>query len=202
MQDFHHAALVSREYLWDLKNVTWLRGKYVDALSKNMERKNLVSEIIDAFEAKLTPVLSELPMQTIHGDLNELNILVEDNGFGKEITGLIDFGDMNYSCRVFDLAICMAYMALLRHQDPTNTIGIVLAGYLSKCDLTDKEIDVLYLCVLGRLVQSLVIGNYQSTVLDPGNEYLVETAKHGWTVLRKLWCLTETEVQKMLTTNS
>ena len=167
-----------------------------------MDKKNLVGEVIDAIEAKLTPILSKLPTQTIHGDLSVHNILVENVGSTKEITGLIDFGELDYSCRVFDLGICIAYMSIQRYRDPLNVMGLMFAGYLSECELTDQEVEVLYICIMARLVQSLVMGNYQATVLDPGNEYALVNAKNGWPLLRKLWSLTETEVQEIWKANS
>lgn len=48
----------------------------------------------------MLPLASSLPASVIHGDANELNILVDEDR--TRVVSLIDFGDMGYSWRVAD----------------------------------------------------------------------------------------------------
>lgn len=57
------------------------------------------------------------------------------------ITGIIDFGDIQESYYVFELAIAMTYMMLLSG-DPAAG-GLVLAGYTVNRRLPDNEYRLL-----------------------------------------------------------
>lgn len=176
----------AKEDNWDLTNLLWLQQpKYLNALS-DTKKRHLAETSLELFKMHVTPVIDKLPSQTIHSDLNESNIIIQMEKGKPILTGLIDFGDIAHSCRIFDLGNCMAYMGILTHGDCMKAMGIVRAQFLSEVTLTELELEVLYYCVIGRIVMSLVIGNYQNKVLDPENEYLLNTAKDGWDVLETL----------------
>ena len=73
------------------------------------EKATLVRSAVEDFEAEVLTVMDHLPKAYIHGDFNEQNILVdhEEGGDDKAEVELavIDFGDISYSPRVFDIAI-------------------------------------------------------------------------------------------------
>lgn len=51
----------------------------------------------------------------IHGDYNEMNIVVQRSSTNKEeykVHGVIDFGDMHSSYYLFEIAILLCYMML------------------------------------------------------------------------------------------
>ncbi|XP_065072296.1 hydroxylysine kinase-like [Rhopilema esculentum] len=185
LERFTRPSLKEKRDIWDLKNFLWLNSpQYLDAI-KNKENHCMVMKCFQLFHEHVLSVAENLPKQTIHSDINEGNIITENIDSKAMIVGLIDFGDVTYSFRVFEIAICMAYMSLLRPNDCLKDAGLVLSGYLSKEPLTDLELKVLYYCVIGRLAQSLTMGNYQYS-LDPGNEYLLLTSQTGWKVLGML----------------
>ena len=103
-----------------------------------------------------------------------------------EIFGVIDFGDSSRDCYVFEVAIAMMVMGMARDFDPFLAASHVLAGYRSKFPLNDNELGVLKLCLAARWAQSLVMGQY-TYQQDPGNLYLLSTAKSGWAILKQLW---------------
>ena len=158
-------------------------AKYLDVVSDE-KKKSLLKIVFEMFESNILAVSDRLPQQVIHSDLNEGNIIVEEKNGTPEISGLIDFGDITYSYRVFEVSICMAYLALLRPDDCIHAAGTVLAGYLSVTSLSALEYSILYHCVASRIVQSLTIGNY-SYFLNPENEYLLNTSKNGFNVLEQ-----------------
>lgn len=73
------------------------------------EKATLVRSAIEDFEAEVLTVMDHLPKAYIHGDFNEQNILVDDEEGGDNKAevelAVIDFGDISYSPRVFDIAI-------------------------------------------------------------------------------------------------
>ncbi len=172
--------------MWDLKNLLLLKQPKFLLPIKDPVKLKQVETVLELFEKHVVSVIADLPLQTIHSDLNEQNILVSTRNGRRTITGLIDFGDINHSCRVFEISICMAYIVLLKPEDFIRVSGTVLAGYLERETLTKAEFSVVYYCVIARLAMSLVIGNYQYSLKDSGNDYLLTTAKSGWSVLKHL----------------
>eukprot|EP00794_Sanderia_malayensis_P017049 gene17049-18766_t len=183
-KDFSHPALVAKHDKWDVKNflLIWT-PQYLDPI-KNQSRREKVEIAFKMFEKHVVPVLKDLPMQTIHSDISEQNIIVDKNETGRwKITGLIDFVDIRYSCRIFEIGICIAYLGQLNVSEFNWVAGNLLTGYLSEETLTELELSILYHCVLGRLVTSLVVGNYQYSLCDSQNDYLLLTQKTGWDLL-------------------
>ena len=142
----------------------------------------------------------------IHGDYNEQNTLVRPlpdqdlslppEDLQYENHGVIDFGDAFDSYLLFEIAIlCMYIMVESKIVDPLLIPGHAIAGYCEHIQLNDTEKDLLKVAMAGRFCQSLVMGAY-SYEQDPGNEYLLVTAKNGWRVFRALWTTPKEELYK------
>ncbi|XP_053620459.1 hydroxylysine kinase [Plodia interpunctella] len=186
LQNFNHSGLVSREHIWMLTKVPEL-DQFKSAV-KEQDKLELAEEVIEEFKYAVVPRLDELERGVIHGDVNEMNILVAHKPGGSEsdyrICGIIDFGDIQYSYYVFELAIAMTYVMLITG-DPKDA-GFVLAGYTVNRRLPDDEYRLLKTLISSRLVQSLVLGAY-TREQDPNNTYVSSTEKaNGWELLRKL----------------
>lgn len=98
--------------------------------------------------------------------------------------GILDFGDVQYSCYVFELAVAMTYAMLLTGE--LRAGGLVLAGYTVSRRLPEHEYRLLKTLVAARLVQSLVLGAHAAQ-LDPANAYVRSTERAGgWRLLRDL----------------
>jgi len=118
-------------------------------------------------------------------------VLVRQNEESTAVTvvGVIDFGDSEQGPYVYELAIAIMYCMLQSGVvDPLDAGGHLLAGYLSRRQraLTNAERTALWPCVAARFAQSLTMGAYTYSV-DPSNEYIVERAERGWTLLRLIW---------------
>ncbi|XP_075986078.1 hydroxylysine kinase isoform X2 [Anticarsia gemmatalis] len=186
LQNFNHSGLASREHMWMLTKVPLL-DKFKSVI-KDQERLDLVEEVIEEFKYAVVPRLDELEKGVIHGDINEMNVLVGLKPGGSNtdyrITGIIDFGDIQASYYVFELAIAMTY-AIITSGDPRSG-GFVLAGYTVNRRLPDDEYRLLKTLISARLVQSLVLGAY-TRELDPSNTYVSSTERaHGWELLKKI----------------
>ncbi|XP_076466921.1 hydroxylysine kinase-like [Babylonia areolata] len=113
------------------------------------------------------------------------------------VAGILDFQDAALTHPLYDLAMALGYIMLQATTfDPLEVGGHVLAGYATRLELPEVERRLLRTCVAGRLMQSLVLGQYSYTQ-DPGNEYLLVTAQRGWHVLHALWDTPADAVQEM-----
>lgn len=131
-----------------------------------------------------------------HGDFNDLNILVEpDAHAGYRISGILDFGDMSSGYYVFELAITIMYL-MIESPSPLEVGAPVLAGWESVIALNKAERDSLYLLVLGRFCQSLVMARHCVSLHPENEEYLMITAKTGIQHLIYLWELGKDAVDR------
>lgn len=187
LKGFHHPAYDNNKSVWSLESVPLLR-KFTFAI-QDADRNALVSTIIDAFETAVVSVFDSMEKGLIHGDFNEQNVVVGADlaDCSWDIAAVLDFGDTQHSCYLFELAICICYMMLLAaDSNPLDVGGYVIAGYSMVRPLPDVEFRILKICVSARLCQSLVMGAY-SYLQDPGNEYLLTTTQKGWDVLQLIW---------------
>lgn len=184
---FDHPAYYDHKTLWMLTSIPKLR-EFIYVV-KNSFEKQLVHDVILSFEREVLPITAQLEQGIIHGDLNEQNILVSPDG--KDIVAVIDFGDSQRNCRIFELAIVLCYMIL---QVADVEMGkYVVEGYEKIKKLSDVEKKILKTAVCARICQSLVMGAY-SHLHDSQNQYLLHTQKTGWTLLKRLWPMSHDDV--------
>lgn len=183
VKDFKSDILPKRDYIWLLRNAALTRN-YLTAV-KDESKRQLASKVLDEFEEKVLKNLNEFPQSMIHGDLNEANIFVtkKECSNSYETSGLVDFSDIDYAPRVFDISTLIIYMVL-----ETNNLSCVnkmIKSYCSIVKLSEIEMSIIELCMKGRLVQSLILGAY-SYENDPTNEYVLKTSINGWKILSEL----------------
>lgn len=172
-------------FLWNLSQVPLLK-QMVFAVDQQRSRE-VVEQTILEFEKSIVPKLGDFRRSINHGDLNDHNILLQQTSkesFVKiqdtsRISGILDFNDMSYGYYVFEVAISIMYM-MIESQEPLKAGGFVLAGFQSILPLNPAERDALFLLVMSRFVQSLVIAKYSVLQHPENEEYLMVTAKTGW----------------------
>ncbi|XP_046558185.1 hydroxylysine kinase-like [Haliotis rubra] len=191
LKGFQHSGFHGYQRKWHLDLLPLLK-KLLHVIEVNDDRQ-MIGDVIETFQSHVLDQRNNLSQGMIHGDLNAGNILVtkaaRDDRWKDEhdVSAILDYGDSSYQPYIFEAAIAMTYMSILSDNIPPQTAsGYVLAGYLTKNDLSDREIDLLKICVCARISQSLVIGAY-SFHIDPSNDYTLNTAKKGWPRLRQLW---------------
>lgn len=194
MHDFEPAAYRKHTHKWMLEKCCTIR-EYLHIITDPI-RRSMIENVLEKFETLVLSQRSNFSQGLIHGDYNENNIIVKKiNDDEYEIEGVIDFGDVNYSFTVFDLAITITYMLI--HSGQIETGKYVLSGYKSvRPDLTEAEKKILNICVQARLCQSLVNGAHAYT-LEPGNEYLLSSQKTGWGILEELYAIADEDVLKI-----
>jgi len=187
---FDHPAYHDHRTLWMLSSVPRVQ-QFMYAVKSSLDRQ-LVHDVIQSFQREVLPIMGRLEQGMIHGDLNEHNIIV--NSGGEDIIAVIDFGDSHRTCRIFELAIVLCYMIL-----QAADVGMgkhVIEGYEKLRKLTDLEKKILKVSVCARMCQSLVMGAY-SHLHEPDNQYLLNTQKAGWTLLKRLWPMRQNDVMQV-----
>ncbi|CAB3366435.1 Hypothetical predicted protein [Cloeon dipterum] len=199
LEDFQNAAYENHSTIWALDSAP----KLVDFLFAVTEedKKKLVADVIAAFNDRVMPLIETLPKGMIHGDFNEHNILVRKHSEKWVSDGLLDFGDSQYNCYLFEVALAACYMMLQAKESltPVHAGTLVVAGYHKLRPLSATELGLMRVCICARLCQSLVMGLY-SHAQDPTNTYVLQTAKSGsgWTVLEKTWQISDEQFAKSL----
>ena len=196
LKTFHHEAYDSRQYVWFMSSMPQVK-KFLHAV-QDEDRKKMCEEIFDAFiDQVLDKSMSQLEVGIIHGDFNEQNILVrpiKDDPNEYEVFSVIDFGDSQKNPLIFELGITTMYMMTqCKVIDPNDVGGHVMAGYQTVRTLPDIEKEILRVTVAARYAQSLVMGAY-TYMQDPSNDYVLITAKNGWTQLKNFWNLSQSDL--------
>ncbi|KRT82104.1 phosphotransferase, partial [Oryctes borbonicus] len=153
MKKFHNPVYDSHRTIWMMESVPDLK-KFLFAV-KDRDRRCIVEEIIEEFEEKVLTTVDKLDKGMIHGDFNEQNILVEKIDDEWRMKSILDFGDSQHSCYLFELAITMAYVMILRRC--MNAGGHVLGGFQKVRKVPEEELNLLKICIEARICQSLVM---------------------------------------------
>ncbi len=180
LKPYTHPAM-AEPHEWDLKHAATVRPRTV--FIPELERRALVERFFEIFARDVAPVLPALRHQVIHGDGNEHNVLVETDAPDR-IAGVIDFGDLGYTCTVCEPAIVAAY-GILGQADPLAAATQIVAGYHTEWPLTDAEIRVLFPLMALRLCVS-VTQSAHGLRDGPENAYRQATAGPAWAVLEQL----------------
>jgi 4-aminobutyrate aminotransferase-like enzyme/Ser/Thr protein kinase RdoA (MazF antagonist) len=169
---FDHPA-IHRDFYWDLSKARGIVESRSHALDDD-EISGASARLGHEFDRRIKPLLARLPLGTVHGDLNDNNILVAlgsgSSGAEHRVSGIVDFGDMVHSYRVGDLAIAVAY-AMLGSDDPLSVAAEVARGYAERARLTDDEMAALFGLAALRLCASACIAADQQRE-RPDNAYL------------------------------
>lgn len=195
MEHPHLSVLQREKFIWNLSNIPLLEP-HVHLINDDHVRE-VVKSVMEQFKTFVLPKLSAFRKCINHGDFNDLNVLVQpDNTNGYRISGILDFGDMSSGFYIYELAITIMYM-MIEHPEPLEVGGPVLAGWESIIPLNKGERDALYLLVLTRFCQSLVLARHSVTLQPENEEYLMTTAKTGIRILCQLWERGREEVERM-----
>ncbi|KAJ8374260.1 hypothetical protein SKAU_G00048400 [Synaphobranchus kaupii] len=179
------SALQRKNWLWNPANLPMLEP-YLQTYEGEHE-KQVVKDVMKMFETQVLVNMSSFRKCINHGDFSDLNILVEpDATTGYRITGILDFGNMSNGYYIFELAITIMYM-MIESQSPLEVGGAVLAGWESSFPLNKAERDALFVLVLARFCQSLVIAQHSVTLYPENKDYLMITSHKGKHHLSQLW---------------
>tara|TARA_B110000116_G_scaffold227981_1_gene209166 strand:- start:4763 stop:7834 length:3072 start_codon:yes stop_codon:yes gene_type:complete len=173
-------------FAWDLTNASKVISANIDYID-NADHKRLLEKICRNLETEIQPILQELPSSLLHNDANDHNILVgPTSAEGRNVLGILDFGDMIYGPCIYDLAISSAY-AQMGSNDPLSVITTLVQAYNEVQPLSETELEVLFPLICARLAVSVSLSarhlheNKNNT--DP---YLTVSQQAAWESLNSL----------------
>ena len=172
------------DFAWDLTNASKVITANLD-YTIDISQKHLLEKLSEHLETNVQPILHELPKSLLHNDANDHNILVgPPSTEGRQILGIIDFGDMIYGPAIYDLAITAAY-AQMGTNDPLSTIINLVQAYNEIQPLNSAELEILFPLICARLAvsASLSAAHIHDNNRDP---YLTISQQAAWESLRSL----------------
>ncbi len=183
LEGFDHAG-TNRTLEWDLRHAADTVATRIDAIDPG-EPRRLVDNAMRHFAEVAEPAFDALRHSVIHGDGNDYNLIVGgDPAPAPGIVGIIDFGDLVRSATVIEVAVGATY-ALMGKADPLAAMAQVVAGYHAEYPLTDKEIEVLFALIRGRLSVSVTMAAWQAQ-RGRTEAYLSVSQEPAWEALRRL----------------
>jgi len=167
------------DFHWDVRSIDLTKSSltFID----NENDKKTIRYFLDAYKSNVEINDLKLTKMFIHNDGNDHNILIDKNG---SFNGIIDFGDMVYSYRAAEPAICMAYVALGKGGS-FSSMANILKGYHSKFPLNNIELEAITYISLMRLCISVTMAAWR-TKLFPSNKYLLISQERAWNYLREM----------------
>ncbi len=166
MRGFFHAAVGSRELLWDVRLTPRLRP-HVSLLPEADRAK--VDRSLDEFEEGCLPRLPALRAQIQHADLHGHNLILAADG---NPAAIIDFGDMIHGPLIQELAGAMSDFSTAANFAQSSTS--LLRGYSSITGLEDDEIAHLYDLMLMRVIGAALIVAYRRQETPGAADYLAD----------------------------
>jgi 4-aminobutyrate aminotransferase-like enzyme/Ser/Thr protein kinase RdoA (MazF antagonist) len=174
------AELPQRELQWDLRHaeeVVTRLAPYVGVPGGSEAVQRAAAEAGGA----LVAVTQALPVQPIHGDLTDDNVVAvtDDDGRLRPV-GVIDFGDLVQSWAVGELAVTLSSVLAYAGDDLARLLPAVRA-FDAVRPLSDAELAALWPLTVLRAAALMVSGQHQASI-DRGNEYAAKNLDREWQI--------------------
>lgn len=178
LSDFE-APGVERPHQWDLRQSRSVLPELFGHLDDPALRSRLEAIAHRAWEA-LAPLEDDLPVQAVHGDLTDDNVVWSDP-IRRTPDGVIDLGDLNRTWPVGGLAI--TFSSLLHHDGVDLPAAVrALQAYHRRRPLSSGEASAFWPLVVLRAVH-LVASGHHVVSREPGNAYAAENLQHEEAIL-------------------
>ncbi|PZX17173.1 Ser/Thr protein kinase RdoA (MazF antagonist) [Palleronia aestuarii] len=172
LADFRHPADGHRT-TWDLARAGELRDLPVRFPEAAQSRR--VARALAAFDERVT---ADLPRQVVHNDMNTDNVLMDPRDPAR-VSGIIDFGDMVRTARVFDAAIGAAHQ-MGRSEDPLDPACAFLSGFSAERPLDEAEITLLPAAIEARMAMRVLIPQARADRLPERRAYILRNSSDVW----------------------
>ncbi len=140
---FSHPGAI-RDSEWDLRAAGAVLEQKAPALR----------EAVSSSLARLAAVGSRLPVQVIHGDVTDSNVLLTPTSQ----VAVIDFGDLGVSWRCGELAVAAACV-LGKTPDDVSAVVAVVESFATHVALTDDELSAVWSLIVLRTAVLLATGD-------------------------------------------
>jgi len=177
LADFDHPGL-ERVVQWDLRHAEEVIARLHPDI-RSADRRDKVLAAAAAAERALAPLKPLLPMQAIHGDITDDNVVGPRDQAGRiRPDGIIDLGDLTRTWRIGELAITCSSVLHHRPEAPLAILHAVRA-FDRHVPLTDAEIAAFWPLMVLRGGALVVSGEHQAK-LDPDNPSVLEPIENEW----------------------
>lgn len=168
------AADAERVHQWDLRQAPAVLDELLPHVEDADLRLQLAAAAATAWDA-VAAVADRLPMQFIHGDLTDDNV-VTDDAVTRVPDGVIDLGDLNRTWTVGELAITLS--SLLHHDGMELPAAMrAVRAYHALRPLSAEEADALWPLVVVRGAV-LVASAHHVLATDASNDYAAQNLVH------------------------
>jgi hydroxylysine kinase len=140
---------------WDIQHAAKLAPLLPDVPE---ELRPLAESALHRFEAEALPLLPGLPRQVCHADLNPHNVVVSVDH--RQVTGVLDFGDMVETPRVCDLGVAAAYQ--VDPEAPAESLAEYIRAYTEVLPLTEAEVRLIPILTEARWLTTLCIAAHRA----------------------------------------
>ena len=143
LSGFSHPGAV-RESEWDLRSAEAV-----------LEQKNpALREAVSPSLARVAALSTRLPIQVIHGDISDSNVLLTRT----DEVAVIDFGDIGVSWRCAELAVGAACV-LGKTTDDVDAVIAVVESFADRITLTEDELSAVWSLMVLRTAVLLATGD-------------------------------------------
>jgi hydroxylysine kinase len=173
--------LVRRPLLWDLAQLPQLRP--LAAERPPGPRTALLTAQLARLTTDTLPRLAAQRSQLLHNDFSPDNTLISADG--RQVSGIIDFGDVTVTALVNDVAIAVANL-IADDDDPLGPGLDLIAGYHAVTPLTAAELGLLPDLILGRIVARIIISEWRAERFPENRGYVLRNTPRAWEQLDRL----------------
>lgn len=179
---FDHPGL-DRVLQWDPR----FADRVVDLLAPHhpdpARRAQVTDAAADAWRA-LTPLMDALPVQAVHLDLTDDNVVCTSDRGVRLPDGMIDFGDVTRSWAVAELAITISSVLHHAGAEPVSVLPAIRAFHARR-PLAEAEIAAIWPLVVLRGAVLVVSGEHQVQLDGGTNAYAAAGVAREWRIFEQ-----------------
>ena len=185
LRDFRHPGL-DRVLQWDPQYADRVVAKLAGHIDEPDRRTAVQAATAEAW-AHVHKLAATLPMQAVHLDLTDDNLIRRPDSRPPMPDGIIDFGDVTSSWAVGELAVSLSSMLHHDGVEPHHVLPAVRAFHAVR-PLSPEEADAVWPIVVLRAAVLVVSGRHQAAV-DEDNGYATANLDHEWRIFEQATCL-------------
>ncbi|MGR0320746.1 aminotransferase [Agromyces sp. ZXT2-3] len=182
LADFDHPGL-DRVLQWDPRHA----DRVVDLLAHvhpDPAKREQVTDAAARAWADVQAVADGLPLQAVHLDLTDDNVVCTTGRGTRMPDGMIDFGDVTRSWAVAELAITISSVLHHAGAEPWSVLPAVRAFHALR-PLSPAEVRALWPLVVLRGAVLVVSGEQQVQIDGGANAYAAEGVEREWRIFEQ-----------------
>jgi 4-aminobutyrate aminotransferase-like enzyme/Ser/Thr protein kinase RdoA (MazF antagonist) len=163
---------LDRPQMWDMRVAADEARNLLPSIADPVLRDRVAPVIAEA-ERLLGDLAAELPVQPIHGDLTDDNVMgVRGADSRLHPRTVLDLGDLALGWRVAELAVCASSML---HHEPERPLRVLetIAAFHAEAPLSEAEARAVWPLIALRAAL-LVASGWRQLEIDGDNEYARE----------------------------